>query len=149
MSKFPKVKAMGLFTSNGRFLGTQHVDRVKGEDFVRLIGGHVEFGERAEDAMRREVMEEVGVEIEQLRLLDILENIFTHEGSPGHEVIFIYHALFADRSLYSRDTILISDSGGPQTAVWVPAGDVFSGAVRLYPVADYARLLKEVTEQTP
>lgn len=35
-------------------------------------GGHMEFGESIEEAAKREVMEEIGVEIENLRFLRIL-----------------------------------------------------------------------------
>lgn len=148
MSKlYPKVKAMGLFTSNGRFLGTANRDSVSGEDYLRLIGGHVEFGERSDETLRREITEETGADIEQLRLLDIVESIFVYEGAPGHEVIFIYHAKFTDPSFYERDSITVSDSHHQSTAIWTPAADLIAGKVRLYPVADYARFLKQVTEQ--
>ena len=46
-------------------------DHVKGQDFYRPLGGHIEFGERAEEAARREIMEELGAAVDGLRLLGI------------------------------------------------------------------------------
>jgi 8-oxo-dGTP pyrophosphatase MutT (NUDIX family) len=150
MSKpYPKVKAMGLFVSNGRILATQFHDSVKGEDFLRLIGGHVEFGELSEAAFRREVEEELGAQVENVRLLEVVENVFVYEGRPGHEVIFVYHAEFLDRSLYAREIINVSEGGLEYPSVWTPVQDVYEGKVRLYPTVDYARLVKLAEDQKP
>ena len=40
-------------------------------DVWDLFGGHVEGGESAEDALRREAVEELGVEIESFRILGV------------------------------------------------------------------------------
>lgn len=42
-------------------------------------GGHIEFGESFEQAARREVREETGLEIADLRLLSVGNYIFDHE----------------------------------------------------------------------
>lgn len=43
-------------------------------------GGSVEFGERLADALRREIREEYGMEIEVGELLDVVDHILTDEG---------------------------------------------------------------------
>ena len=43
-------------------------------------GGSVEFGERLADALRREIREEYGVEIEVGELLDVVDHILPGEG---------------------------------------------------------------------
>ncbi|MBN1887928.1 MAG: NUDIX domain-containing protein [Thermoflexales bacterium] len=43
-------------------------------------GGAVEFGERLADALRREMREEYGIEIEVGELLDVADHILPDEG---------------------------------------------------------------------
>lgn len=43
-------------------------------------GGSVEFGERLEDALKREIREEYGIEIEIGPLIDIVDHILPEEG---------------------------------------------------------------------
>lgn len=43
-------------------------------------GGSVEFGERLADALRREIREEYGMEIEVDELLDVVDHILPEEG---------------------------------------------------------------------
>ena len=54
------------------------------EGYHRLIGGSVEFGESHQDAIRREVEEELVAAIEDAVLLTVVENIYTVDGKPGH-----------------------------------------------------------------
>ena len=45
----------------------------------------IEHGEYAIDAIRREMREEIGAELDNIVLLGTLENIFTFAGTAGHE----------------------------------------------------------------
>lgn len=93
--------------------------------FYRPIGGGVEFGERSESAVRREVREELGEEISQLRFVAAIENIFTWSGQLGHEIVFVYDGTFADASLYRRSEIRGHESDGAEfCARWVSASEL-------------------------
>jgi ADP-ribose pyrophosphatase YjhB (NUDIX family) len=80
----------------GRILVERGYDRVRDEPFLRAIGGGVEFGERAVEALAREWREELGLELKAPALLGVLENRFTSNGRAGHEVIFVFAARLAD-----------------------------------------------------
>jgi ADP-ribose pyrophosphatase YjhB (NUDIX family) len=110
------------------------VQRDTGADrrhFERLLGGHVEFGERAEQAVRRELREEIGQEIRDVRLVQVLENLFTLDGAPGHEIVFVFEAGFVDAGAYDiEEQAILDDPTGRIRVAWrAPEDD----SVRLVP----------------
>lgn len=99
----------------------------------RPPGGTIKFGEPGADAVRREVDEELGAEIADVRYLATLENRFTFRRERGHELVRLYEARFADEAFYRHDVIdAVEASGDPFTCEWWPL-ELFEGAERLYP----------------
>lgn len=136
------VKAMCVVERNGKeILAGIGRDDVKGEDFGRIIGGKIEFGETAESALRREFWEELNTNLEDLYFIKILENIFTYNGQPGHEVVFVYKGDLTDKTLYQKDLIKVKDSGKEFDVKWVALDDVHSGKLKFYPELDYKKIL--------
>ena len=96
------------------------------EDYFYSIGGGVHHGERAEDAVRREVFEETGVHYEIDRLAVIHENLFnenkgTLKGLECHEISFYF--LMKPRGTQE----LHSDSmthGVKEEMRWIPIKDL-------------------------
>src|SRR5215207_4865138 len=93
-----RTVALAVCQHRGRVLVERGYDRVRDEHFLRAIGGGVELGERAVDALAREWREELGLELEAPTLLGVIENLFTSNGRAGHEVVFVYSARLADPS---------------------------------------------------
>lgn len=124
--------AVGLPVKDGHLLALEGHDRSRGLDFLRAIGGGIEFGETASDALRREFMEELGVALDDVELLGVFENIFTYEGTPGHEIAHLFAVSSAALDAVPLDAELrILDEGSPVR--WVPIDDIRSGVRVLFP----------------
>ena len=104
---------------DGAVLVQTGYDANRDEHFYRALGGGIEFGEHSREAFAREIREELGVEVAEARLVGWIENIFTFEGRPGHEIVAVYEATLADRELYGREEIALADQDRPSRAVWV------------------------------
>ncbi|MGH2403262.1 MAG: NUDIX domain-containing protein [bacterium] len=74
--------AICVFRDGENILVAEGTDDIKGETFYRPLGGAIEFGEYARDTLVREMREEIGAEITDLRYLGALENVFTYMGDP-------------------------------------------------------------------
>ena len=118
---------------DGALLVAPGFDSVKQQRFYRPLGGEIEFGERAEDAVRREVREEVGCEIEDVRLLSVSENIFTYLGAEGHELVWTFEARLVDASMYEREAVECREGESRFEAHWVPLEDFERGEALLFP----------------
>jgi 8-oxo-dGTP pyrophosphatase MutT (NUDIX family) len=126
--------AICIVRRDDRLLVFEAHDRAKTQTFYRPLGGGIEFGEYGEQAVRRELREELGVELLDVRYLGVLENIFTFEERPGHEIVLIYEADLADERLYAAEELIAyEESGTPFRVVWAPLAHFRAGAAPLYP----------------
>jgi hypothetical protein len=80
----------------------------------------------------REFREEIDSDLEDARYLGTIENIYVYDGHPGHELVRVYEARLAERSLYERDgwNFRVED-GSTCRALWKHLDD-FATAL-LYP----------------
>jgi ADP-ribose pyrophosphatase YjhB (NUDIX family) len=101
--------------------------------FYRPLGGGIEFGERSDVAVRRELLEEIGAELEELSLLTIFENLFEFEGEAWHEIVFVYEASLADPSLYDRRSFVVKEETGTLPGIWRRLSEFDMASAPLYP----------------
>jgi ADP-ribose pyrophosphatase YjhB (NUDIX family) len=124
--------ALAAVRRRGDLLVYEGTDPTKDETFYRPLGGGIEFGEPAGSALRREMREELGVEVRNVALLGVLENIFHAFGRPYHEIVFIFSADLADRALYERDHLgVVIGEGSPVS--WQPLARFARSKSPLYP----------------
>ncbi|MEZ4868818.1 MAG: NUDIX hydrolase [Caldilineaceae bacterium] len=130
---FIRVVAICVFRQDDRILVFEGFDERKNSYFYRPLGGGVEAGETSEVAVCREIREEVGAEVTDLRLLGVIENIFTVNGRAGHEIVFVYDGRFVEQHLYTQESFMIyEDNGASLRASW-RALDSFNDYHRLVP----------------
>lgn len=121
-------------------------DKADGETFYRPLGGGIEFGETGLDCVKREMLEEIDAEVVDGKYLGMLENIFSYEGVPGHQIILVYEARFADGKIYEADSleghedmptsIVPGETKSSENAFmahWIPLADFRDGSKPLYP----------------
>lgn len=101
-----------------------------GATFHRAVGGGIELGETAAAAAAREVREELGTELRDLRFLGVVEDIFPARGALHHELAMVFAADFADESWYGREAARMLDRPEVEL-VWRALND--GGDIPLYP----------------
>ncbi|MBT3583334.1 MAG: NUDIX domain-containing protein [Halobacteriovoraceae bacterium] len=127
--------ALGIIKrADGKFLLDKGFDSVKNQWFYRPLGGGIEFGERGEEALRREFMEEIDKEVGETQIIDVYENIFEYEGKPGHETILLFSCSFMSDSDYDFEEIDIVEEGRVLSkATWKNLSEIEKEGSPLYP----------------
>jgi len=125
--QYVRVRACGVFRRGDEvLLIRQHNDA--GVARYMTPGGGVDFLEPVQDAVRREMREEVGVDVSDLRYVGMFESLGeTPDGTPAHEISLVYEVATDDAAIYQQDVVAIDDNGSPFTAVWIRVADVPAG----------------------
>ncbi|HCB35576.1 MAG: hypothetical protein A2W52_03025 [Candidatus Taylorbacteria bacterium RIFCSPHIGHO2_02_49_25] len=131
------VKAMLIVRNGEKLLFSRGFDEVKNQGFLRPLGGHVEFGEKGEDTIRREMREELGCDTRNLRFSETLENIFTYRGKRNHEIILVYESELSDKSFYTKDTFVFWEGKRKTEAGWFSKTDAEKEKIPIYPPFKY------------
>ncbi len=110
----------GIALHDGRVL----VEHAVGKGFCFLLGGRVEFGESAANALRREATEELGEPAEVGRMLIVADNFFELDGRRYQEVnLYFLIELSEDSSVLDRDGRFEGAEPGI-VLEWIPADEL-------------------------
>jgi len=92
MSKNIEILARAFIVKDGEVL----LCKVKSKDNYFFPGGHVEYGESVENALKRELREEIGKELEDINFIGICENTFQFMGEH-QEINLVFEAQMPGR----------------------------------------------------
>lgn len=82
-----KCRVSGIFLDNGKVLVNKY-----GDDTYCLPGGYVNIGETSEDAVLRELKEEIGIDFKIDSYAGIMENFFVNlRNQKTHGIDFYYY----------------------------------------------------------
>lgn len=125
--------AICVIEDRDRLFVFEAYDSVKGDNYYRPLGGGIEFGELGAECVAREFREEIGAQLEGITYLGLIENRFTCNGEPGHEIVLVYRARFAAPCRYRDDPVLVHEEAETLIARWMPLAAFRSGTARLVP----------------
>lgn len=133
------IRVGAIIMHGGKFLmvGAENVD------YLYSVGGRVQFGETAEEAVVREVFEETGVKMQPERLGFVHENFFVcgvgdRKGKTEYEISFFFYMKVPDD--FEPECESIDGFGNKEFLVWVTPDD----ERRIYPEFFRTELLHPV-----
>lgn len=101
------VRAAGIIIHNNKLLIHRNINK----DHYALIGGRIEIGENSEDAVKREIREELGKEIQITGNVATIENFFEMDSQKYHEIMFVHKAEFVNEEDKKIETTIENIEG--------------------------------------
>ena len=116
------IRVGAIIRKDGKFLMVGN-DR---QDYLYSVGGRIKFGEKAEEAVVREVQEETGVRMEVDRLGFIHENYFygdapSNLGKLIYEISFFFYMKVPED--FSLTSYSFTEDGSKEHLCWVAPDD--------------------------
>ena len=96
------IRAGIVIIHNNKLLVHRNIN----SDHYALPGGRIAIGENSEETVKREILEEMGKEIETVGYISTIENFFEMNNKKYHEIMFVYKAEFVnEKDKLLEDTI--------------------------------------------
>jgi len=89
MKRYPEISVGGLILNNKGEILLVKSQKWPGINKYTMPGGHIEIGETIEEALKREIKEEVGLEIKPIKFLTFQEAIFSKEFFKPKHFVFL------------------------------------------------------------
>ncbi len=109
------VRVYGIWISEGRLLVNEEM--IRGKRVIKLPGGGLELGEGTIDGLKREWMEELGLEIEVLAHF-YTTDFFQQSAFDDSQVISIYYLIAANAAA------AIQNNEANERTYWMPLAEV-------------------------
>lgn len=87
MKKEIEVLARGVIIKEDKMLLCKN----KEKSYYYLPGGHIKFNERAEEALSRELKEELSLETEKFSFIGAVEHFYNKKGKDYHEINLVFN----------------------------------------------------------
>ena len=115
MSKYPEptVSAV-IFNPDGEILLCKSH---KWDNKYVIPGGHIELGEKMEEALKREILEETGLNIYDIKLVSLKESIYSDKFHEKKHFIFIDYICKTDST-----NVFLNDEA--EEYEWVDIGQI-------------------------
>lgn len=119
--------------------------KCKTDEFYALPGGKIMINEDSKEALKREVIEEMGKEIILKDLFSVVENFFSLKSQRYHEVLIIHNAVINDKlSDEEKIKIVGIEKRGDLEFIWKSINELKNTDLR--PVAIKDLILKNDNE---
>jgi 8-oxo-dGTP pyrophosphatase MutT (NUDIX family) len=127
--------ALCIFHRNGVFLIAEIVDPHSGAVLHRPPGGGIEEGETPEQTVRREVLEELGITLTEVRQIGHIDHVWIWKSRELHERAYIFLADPADDPRLNRgETLeLIEADGERSRTIWLALDGAGAGPPPICP----------------
>jgi len=93
-----EVIARAVIVQNGKIL----LCRGKGKGYFFFPGGHVEKGEGTQEALKRELLEEIGADSGKMSFMGAVENIFS-DSYDHHEINLVFEVEVFGNEFQSKE----------------------------------------------
>jgi ADP-ribose pyrophosphatase YjhB (NUDIX family) len=125
--------AAAVIRDGDRILVWDDHEPCTGEVVAVPLAGGIEFGETGEQAIARELAEEIGATPRRSRYLGLLEDIFNWAGQKRHELYLVYDVDLADRAVYQADEVQVFEPDGTSYPARWRSLTEFSTSAKLVP----------------
>lgn len=133
LTQHVRPAALCAIERDGAFLAFDIWDALTQRKVVRFPGGGIDYREYAIDAVRREMREELNTELDDVRFLGVIENIFGLKELPAHEIVFLFSARATNEAIYALDRNVAVEANEIVPLRWVALEEIESGRTTLVP----------------
>ena len=131
------VRTTGVFLNDGKVL----VHKCCETGHYALPGGRVQAREDSITALKREVSEELDLEIENISFIGAVENFFTVPEAKFHEYMWMIKGDFKDKSVYDKDVIIGHEQERELVFEWVDVDKLENLSFRPMEVIPYLKYI--------